>query len=354
MSRSLTDRVPFDSDVNETLALTSSHTSSTHQTEALASPNLEIPGQARSFQSSTPFSPAFKQHARLVSDSGLSAASHSTGTWFEDNTSSIRSPSVTMSLFSSKQPPKLTLPINAPAYFEETPTNSKSNTASINKALPKSPGASKLGSFFGWGGNTSPDSSTTTFSAQERAYSPLPSPSSPQSSFARAVSTSSGRHIPVGIDIPKANANEEGYFSDSYLQIPPATPESTTHVDEMEDELKIITAELATSIRREMELEDLVERMQSEAQTSQAGRRTSDYFSDSGTSSTKYGSEHDARTDELDKLQRKTERDKAQIRLELTEKVNEERSRRKVLETQIRSLEEKASQVSAQTCIMVF
>ena len=114
----------------------------------------------------------------------------------------------------------------------------------------------------------------------------------------------------------------------------------------MEDELKTITAELATSIRREMELEDLVERLQSEAAYHQGpGKRTSDYFSDSGTSSVKYGGEVDARTDELDRLHRKTEREKAQIRLELTDKVRDERSRRKVLEAQIRSLEQKASQV---------
>ena len=114
----------------------------------------------------------------------------------------------------------------------------------------------------------------------------------------------------------------------------------------MEEELKTITAELATSIRREMELEDLVERLQSEAAYHQGpGKRTSDYFSDSGTSSVKYGGEADARTDELDRLHRKTEREKAQIRLELTDKVRDERSRRKALESQIRNLEQKASQV---------
>lgn len=128
---------------------------------------------------------------------------------------------------------------------------------------------------------------------------------------------------------------------------PPITPATTVvHVEEMEDELKTISAELATSIRREMELEDLVERLQSEAVNNQGqGRRTSDYFSDSGTSSVRYAGEADSKADELDRLQRRTEREKAQIRLELQEKVQDERTRRKVLEVQIRSLEEKASQV---------
>lgn len=116
----------------------------------------------------------------------------------------------------------------------------------------------------------------------------------------------------------------------------------------MEKELKDISAELASSIRREMDLEDLVDRLQAEANAANSGRRTSDYFSDSGTSSVKYG-ESDSKQDELDRLMRKTEQDKAQIRLELTNKVQEERARRKQLESQIRTLEEKASHVSAST-----
>ena len=116
----------------------------------------------------------------------------------------------------------------------------------------------------------------------------------------------------------------------------------------MENELKDISAELASSIRREMDLEDLVDRLQAEANATNSGRRTSDYFSDSGTSSVKYG-ESDSKQDELDRLMRKTEQDKAQIRLELTNKVQEERTRRKQLESQIRTLEEKASHVSSST-----
>jgi len=114
----------------------------------------------------------------------------------------------------------------------------------------------------------------------------------------------------------------------------------------MEEELKTISAELATSIRREMELEDLVERLQMDLDNPRGlNKRTSDYFSDSGTSSVKYGGDADVRSDEMDRLQRKTEREKAQIRLDCQEKVQEERSRRKVLEKQIRRLEEKVSQV---------
>jgi predicted nucleic acid-binding Zn-ribbon protein len=146
--------------------------------------------------------------------------------------------------------------------------------------------------------------------------------------------------------VPKANADAGGYFGSAYLQVPLATPSSPVQVEEMEAELKEISSELAASIRREMDLEDLVDRLQGEAQNlSGPGKRTSDYFSDSGTSSVRYG-DSDPKQDELDRMIRKTEQEKAQMRLELTNKVQEERSRRKQLESQIRSLEEKASHVS--------
>jgi hypothetical protein len=220
----------------------------------------------------------------------------------------------------------------------------ESNTT-IQKSQPKSPSTSKLGSFFGWGGTTSPSSSTTTFS--DKAYSPIPSPHASELnlSHSHVHPKTNTRSPPTAIDIPKANADAGGYFGSAYLQIPLATPTSPVQVEEMEKELKDISAELASSIRREMDLEDLVDRLQAEAQNSTPGKRTSDYFSDSGTSSVRFG-ESDPRQDELDRMQRKTEQEKAQIRLELTEKVQDERTRRKQLESQIRTLEEKASQVN--------
>ena len=114
----------------------------------------------------------------------------------------------------------------------------------------------------------------------------------------------------------------------------------------MERELKDISSELASSIRREMDLEDLVDRLQAEAQNfaNPGSKRTSDYFSDSGTSSVRFG-DSDSKQDDLERAIRKTEQEKAQIRLELTTKVQDERTRRKQLEKQIHSLEEKASHV---------
>ncbi|KUJ20413.1 uncharacterized protein LY89DRAFT_442835 [Mollisia scopiformis] len=303
-----------------------------------SSPNLIVPLQTRS--TATPLS----KHARLTSESTLTTASESITPWFSDTSSTTYSNS-TMSIFSPKPTPPHNL--NGPHVASRSYSNeSNDSNTTIQKSQPKSPGASKLGSFFGWGGN-SPTSSTTTFS--EKSFSPIPSPGPSENTLisADASRTASSKNIPSAIDVPKANAEAGSYFGSAYLQLPLATPTTPVQVEEMEKELKDISSELASSIRREMDLEDLVERLQAEAQNppSSAGKRTSDYFSDSGTSSVKYGGEPDSRQDELDRAIRKTEQEKAQIRLELTGKVQDERTRRKHLEAQIRNLEEKASQV---------
>jgi chromosome segregation ATPase len=249
-----------------------------------------------------------------------------------------------MSIFSSKPtPPHLTTSPNAISRSFSNDSNDSNST--IQKSQPKSPGGSKLQTFFGWGGSASPVSST----GSERSISPIPSPQAAERniSFSDASKTNTTKSVPRAIDVPKANADAGNYFGSAYLQVPLSTPTTPVQVEEMEKELKDISSELAASIRREMDLEDLVDRLQAEAQNpSSSGKRTSDYFSDSGTSSVKYG-EPDSRQEELDRMIRKTEQEKAQMRLELTDKVQDERSRRKQLESQIRLLEEKASQVSS-------
>lgn len=113
----------------------------------------------------------------------------------------------------------------------------------------------------------------------------------------------------------------------------------------MEEELRAISFELASSIRREIDLEDLVDRLQEQANGSHVpSKRTSDYFSDSGYSSTK-ASEAEQNRDELERIQRRSDQEKASIRLELTNKLQDERSKRKALDQQIKDLAERASQV---------
>ena len=118
----------------------------------------------------------------------------------------------------------------------------------------------------------------------------------------------------------------------------------------MEEGLKIISAELATSIRREMQLEDLVERLQTEVDNRRGqDNRTSDYFSDSGTSTLMNGGDTNTITEYIERLQRKADREKAQIRLDCQEKVQEQSARRSGLEEKFRRFEEKVSHVDRVT-----
>ncbi|RDA96054.1 hypothetical protein CP533_5822 [Ophiocordyceps camponoti-saundersi (nom. inval.)] len=206
---------------------------------------------------------------------------------------------------------------------------------------PKSPSqASPFTSLFGWG---NPSPSVTDFSS-------IPSPVSPT----RSRSTDDAHKSSQNPDPNDAEADPldycEAYLSTppppSVLPLPPPPQASSSiQVEEMEEELKAISSELAASIRREMDLEDLVDRLQEQVSNPQgAGKRTSDYFSDSGNSSAKV-SEYEQSREEVDKIQRRSEQEKASIRLELTTKLQDERSKRKVLDQQIKDLAEKASQI---------
>lgn len=269
------------------------------------------------------------------------------------NTSSI------MSMFGRKSiPPQLDLEhIDTSVQHSTSPTvgkppDSASSHSSLNKPLPKSPprspikspvGSSKLSNFFGWG---APSPAATEDS--NKNYSPIPSPtSSKRHSFTNALPVAAQEPIPVQARAHEGNAL--GYI-EAYF---PTPPNSYTHqspvveIEEMEDELKAISAELASSIRREMDLEDLVDRLQSEISNPQApGKRSSDYFSDSGYSTAKF-SDYDQSKEEVASIQRKAEQEKAQLRLELTNKLQDERGRRNALDQQIKELAEKASQADA-------
>lgn len=116
-------------------------------------------------------------------------------------------------------------------------------------------------------------------------------------------------------------------------------------LSELENELREISSELAGSIRREMELEDLVERFQSDLPLDTTNRRTSDYFSDSGTSSIRYANDAN-RGEDLEKFRRNAEQERAQLKVELSQKWQEERSKRLATESHIQILENQVNQVS--------
>jgi hypothetical protein len=116
----------------------------------------------------------------------------------------------------------------------------------------------------------------------------------------------------------------------------------------LENELREISSELAGSIRREMELEDLIERLQQEGPD--ANRRTSDYFSDSGTSSVRYAPE--SRAEDIEKIKRAAEQERAQLKVELSQKLQDERMQRTASESHVQILENQVQQVGERDAIM--
>jgi hypothetical protein len=205
---------------------------------------------------------------------------------------------------------------------------------------PKTPG-NKISSFFGWrGAASSPgaESSSTEISDTGRSpLSPMP-PSIPSASFSITPSTT----------IPFDPVKRQGSFglgrNPSLSSSGALEAGASAQVAELENELREISSELAGSIRREMELEDLVERLQSEMPLDIPNRRTSDYFSDSGTSSIRYT--YDGRSEDFEKFRRAAEQERAQIKVELTQKWQEERSRRAATESHVQILESQVHQVS--------
>jgi chromosome segregation ATPase len=217
----------------------------------------------------------------------------------------------------------------------------------LNKPLPKSPSGqtSPFNNLFSWGNNNTKTQKVNSPATTD--ISSLPSPSTPTrgglvNDSPRLPNNAAFSHSPKS---DAAVANPIGYC-ESYLSTPPPLASTTSiHLEEMEDELKAISSELAASIRREIDLEDLVDRLQDQANNPQApSKRTSDYFSDSGYSSAKL-SDYDQSREEIEKIQRRSEQEKASIRLELTNKIQDERSKIKALDQQVKELAERASRI---------
>lgn len=117
-------------------------------------------------------------------------------------------------------------------------------------------------------------------------------------------------------------------------------------ISELEAELREISSELAGSIRREMELEDLVERFQLESHTD-VNRRTSDYFSDySGTSGSIRTGTDGGKLEDIERMKRAAEQERAQLKVDLSQKWQEERARRLACESHVQILENQVQQVS--------
>jgi chromosome segregation ATPase len=216
---------------------------------------------------------------------------------------------------------------------------------------PKSPGG-RLGSFFGWKGSPQKgevdQSPTTTFS--DRSLSPMPSPRLVKS-LPMNGHTAPARLTPPGLDIQKANSAGQ-YFDNPETPLLLGNDGANIHVKELERELSHISQELANSIRREMELEDELERFRAEypmAPPSELGRRNSDYFSDSGASSTRFPiTDVDAKVEQLEGQLRRIEQDKANLQMDVASRIQTELGRRRDLEELVRHLEDQLEKRSAE------
>ena len=137
-------------------------------------------------------------------------------------------------------------------------------------------------------------------------------------------------------------------MADTGFPMPPSAQDPSVQIADMEDELREVSSELAGSIRREMELEDLVDRLQLEAsQGPDLNRRTSDYFSDSGTSSIRYPMSDygSSKSEDAAKQRRISEQEKAQFKVDLYQKLQDERGRRKALELHVQHMGEQMQNV---------
>ncbi|KAF8534372.1 hypothetical protein BDD12DRAFT_756588 [Trichophaea hybrida] len=219
--------------------------------------------------------------------------------------------------------------ISLPEGTDQDPANETSK--------PRSP-SNRFTSLFRWGSASEQGNGPELLTAQIDQGS---SPSlSPKTTNLPSLIPTNTKFIPPAIDVPLANAvpPTPGMFSDSDNLFLPSTP-ALLSIDAIEQEVRDVSADLAASIRREMDLEDLIERLQAEAaERGGNGRRTSDYFSDAGTPVRILDA--DNKDPDVEKLVRKVEQQKAQLRLDMLGKVQEERDKRRAVELQVKELEE--------------
>ncbi|KAG0155303.1 hypothetical protein PDIDSM_878 [Penicillium digitatum] len=201
---------------------------------------------------------------------------------------------------------------------------------------PKAPGK-KISSFFSWKAAnnntaTSPggESSSTDISDSGRAAMPPPMPALANVPFKPGSPydfKSNGYGLPARTSLGASSIKESMLMS---------------KMADIENELREITIELARSIGREIDLEDLVERLQSEGPD--VNRRTSDYFSDSGTSSIRYASDP-GKSEEIEKIRRAAAQERAQLKVDLSQKLQDERSQRLASESHVQILESQVQQL---------
>jgi chromosome segregation ATPase len=205
-----------------------------------------------------------------------------------------------------------------------------------SRGKPKSP-AGGFTSFFGWNSAKPNDADSPATAFSETSLSPANSP---------RHKPNMSRGKPNGLDIPAANS-QSSYFNVPGTPLLSSSPQMNAHVEELERELRALSSELAASIQREMELEDEVDRWKAESGPPMDNRRTSDYYSDSGTSSVRFPiGDPESKLEELDTQRRRAEQERASLKVRMAERLQEELRRRRDLEEQVQQLEDQVSDKS--------
>lgn len=203
---------------------------------------------------------------------------------------------------------------------------------------PKSPG-NPLTSFFNWRRGPA-DNHAQSPTASIFGSSPSLSPTA-----TRTPSDTRTHLLAPNSQIRQATDKSARNSIESFSALPLLAPEVMKHVDSLLAELRAVGAELAASIGREMELEDELDLCKVDLQpystNNEAGKRTSDYYSDSGASSVRLpAADAELKLQGLEKMRRKAEQEKAQMRIDMAQKVQEDLNERKALQMHIQALEE--------------
>lgn len=250
----------------------------------------------------------------------------------QQNTEQSRSPTMSLRL-PSKKPPPLVMDLNL---------RNGSQGLNDSKQIPKTPG-NKITSFFGWKSAGSPGAESSSTEISDSAYSPVHSP--------MAGSTAPPTYMSIFPPLDSHSPSQVPKMSNR-SQTVPIFSDLSSRVLELENELREVSSELAGSIRREMELEDMVDRLQLAPNLrSDTNSCTSDYFSDSGHNSVKShpGDAGNVRSEDIERVKRASEQERALLKAELSQRWQEERSRRQVVESHVQILESQVQQV----CICV-
>ncbi|KAI9719834.1 MAG: hypothetical protein M1828_006055 [Chrysothrix sp. TS-e1954] len=203
---------------------------------------------------------------------------------------------------------------------------------------PQSPTA-KVSNFFGWSSKPNNMESPATVFDESQSESPDHSPQS----------LAPEEHASAGSSGSPYDGYDD-YFSDDQQSRHSASPRASfgrdgtiTRDGELLNELREVSTELALSIKREMDLEDEVDKARADMPTTSGEhtRRTSDYYSDSGASSSRFPiPDAEFKIQNLEQMRRKAEQEKAQMRIDMVQKVQDNLNHTKGLELHIQSLEE--------------